>query len=111
MRTILKRKRDEDISSGYLLSESKECIPLRSRDKIGGVVLSGGVDSAKATCNADAQCLGFTFNNILESYDWEIKPDLIRVEHSHIDDIYLSNLLREQGYTTYTERFDIYGIR
>ena len=49
--------------------------------------------------------------NILESYDWEIKPDLIRVEHSHIDDIYLSNLLREQGYTTYTERFDIYGIR
>ena len=30
--------------------------------------LSGGVDSAKATCNADDQCLGFTFNNILESY-------------------------------------------
>ena len=59
---------NEDVSSGYLLSESKGCIPLRSRDKIGGVVLSGGVDSAKATCNANDQCLGFTFNNILGSY-------------------------------------------
>ena len=49
--------------------------------------------------------------NILESFDWIIKPDLIRVEHSHVDDIYLSNLLKDQGYTTYIEQFDVYGIR
>ncbi len=49
--------------------------------------------------------------NILESYDWEIKPDFLRIEHSHIDDIYLSNLLKEQGYTTYLEKFDVYAIK
>lgn len=48
--------------------------------------------------------------NILEAYDWEIKPDLIKVEHSHLDDKYLAKILKEQGYTVYTEETDLYGI-
>tara|TARA_R100000231_G_C5315987_1_gene161947 strand:- start:192 stop:770 length:579 start_codon:yes stop_codon:yes gene_type:complete len=49
--------------------------------------------------------------NIIESYDWEIKPDFLKIEHDHIDDIYLAYLLKEQGYTVYTEKSDIYAIR
>ena len=48
--------------------------------------------------------------NIIESYDWEIKPDIIRIEHSHIDDLNMAKILQDVGYTTYIERFDIYGI-
>ena len=32
--------------------------------------------------------------NILDNYSWEIEPDVIKCEHAHIDDIYLSELLK-----------------
>lgn len=48
--------------------------------------------------------------NILESYSWSIKPDLIKIEHAHIDDIYAKSLLEAHGYLVYTETSDIYAI-
>ena len=48
--------------------------------------------------------------NILESYSWQIKPDFIKMEHSHIDDLYAANMLRQLGYLVYTEQNDMYAI-
>lgn len=48
--------------------------------------------------------------NILDAYDWAIKPDFIKCEHSHIDDTYVVRLLKSQGYMVYTEKTDIYAI-
>ena len=49
--------------------------------------------------------------NILEAYDWDIKPDLIKIEHTHVDDIFVANLLKQHGYLVYTEQHDLYAIR
>ena len=49
--------------------------------------------------------------NILESYSWDIKPDFITMEHSHIDDLYAAAFLKEKGYLVYTEQSDLYAIR
>lgn len=49
--------------------------------------------------------------NILECYSWDIKPDFIKMEHSHIDDSYAASLLKEKGYLVYVEEHDIYAIR
>jgi len=49
--------------------------------------------------------------NIVDAYSWDIKPTIIKLEHMHIDDIYIANLLQEQGYIVYTEQRDIYAIR
>lgn len=49
--------------------------------------------------------------NILEAYDWDIKPDIIKIEHSHVDDIFVANFLKEHGYLVYIEKQDIYAIR
>jgi FkbM family methyltransferase len=49
--------------------------------------------------------------NILECYSWDIKPDIIKVEHAHVDDVYISNLLKSHGYLVYVEHEDIYAIR
>ena len=49
--------------------------------------------------------------NILESYSFKIKPAFIKLEHAHIDDIYVSELLRSQGYLVYVESVDMYAIR
>jgi len=48
--------------------------------------------------------------NVLASYSWDVKPTFIKVEHSHIDDIRMCNLLRAQGYMVWTELNDIYGV-
>jgi len=49
--------------------------------------------------------------NIIEDYSWDIKPDFIKLEHSHIDDLYISNILRSHGYIVYNEQRDLYAIR
>ncbi len=49
--------------------------------------------------------------NILDSYSWNLKPDFIKLEHAHIDDIYVCELLKSKGYITYTEQNDIYALR
>lgn len=49
--------------------------------------------------------------NILESYSWDIKPDFIKMEHTHIDDLYAAAFLKEKGYLVYTEHSDLYAIR
>ena len=49
--------------------------------------------------------------NILDAYTWHIKPTFIKLEHTHIDDIYVSNMLKDLGYIVYTEQRDIYAIR
>jgi len=48
--------------------------------------------------------------NILESYSWNIKPLMIKVEHSHIDHIYTREFLESKGYLVYTEATNLYGI-
>lgn len=48
--------------------------------------------------------------NILDSYSWDIKPDFIKMEHSHIDDVYAANLLKDKGYVVYIEHSDLYAI-
>lgn len=48
--------------------------------------------------------------NILDSYTWQVKPTIIKLEHTHIDDQYISGLLKEKGYIVYTEQRDIYAI-
>jgi len=49
--------------------------------------------------------------NILENYSWNIKPSLIKLEHSHIDDLYAKNFLEALGYMVYVEESDIYALR
>jgi FkbM family methyltransferase len=49
--------------------------------------------------------------NIIDAYSWDIKPTIIKLEHMHIDDIYMATLLQDKGYIVYTEERDIYAIR
>ena len=49
--------------------------------------------------------------NIIEAYSWRIKPTMIKLEHSHIDDINMKRILEEQGYIVWTEQNDMYAIR
>jgi len=49
--------------------------------------------------------------NIIDAYSWDIKPTIIKLEHMHIDDIYMATLLQEKGYIVYTEQRDIYAIK
>ena len=48
--------------------------------------------------------------NILDAYDWSIKPTFIKLEHTHVDDIHIANLLKSKGYIVYTEERDIYAV-
>ena len=49
--------------------------------------------------------------NIIDSYSWSIMPDIIKLEHTHIDDISVRRMLEQKGYIVYTEHRDIYAIR
>ena len=50
-------------------------------------------------------------NDIFESYQWTVKPTFMKIEHAHIDDLLLKDILEKQGYMCYTERNDMYAIR
>ena len=49
--------------------------------------------------------------DIIEAYDWSVLPTYIKMEHSHINDINMKNILEGQGYIVSVERRDIYAIR
>ena len=49
--------------------------------------------------------------DILEAYDWSVLPTYIKMEHTHIDDIKMKDILEEQGYVVSVERRDLYAVR
>ena len=50
-------------------------------------------------------------NDIFETYEWTVKPTFMKIEHFHIDDLILKDVLEKQGYMCYTEKTDMYAIR
>lgn len=48
--------------------------------------------------------------NILKAYDWEIKPNVIKVEHVHCDKGSLTTVLENQKYFIQEEQYDLYGL-
>ena len=50
-------------------------------------------------------------NDIFESYQWTVKPTFMKIEHAHIDDLLLRDILEKQGYMCYTEQNDMYAVR
>ena len=50
-------------------------------------------------------------NDIFESYQWTVKPTFMKIEHAHINDLLLKDILEKQGYMCYTERSDMYAIQ
>ena len=50
-------------------------------------------------------------NDIFEVYQWTVKPTFMKIEHRHIDDLLLKDVLEKQGYMCYTEQSDMYAIR
>ncbi|HBY69099.1 MAG TPA: hypothetical protein DEG69_15940 [Flavobacteriaceae bacterium] len=48
--------------------------------------------------------------NILEAYDWSIKPNWIKVEHKHSDRLAIEKILKGQGYYVMNEEEDMYGV-
>jgi hypothetical protein len=60
---------NEDDSTGYTLTENQVCleVPEGNAERpgfIGGRIPFSTIDAAKAACDADSQCMGFTFNTI-----------------------------------------------
>lgn len=49
--------------------------------------------------------------DILNAYDWYVKPTMIKLEHWHINDIAMKERLEEHGYIVNTEHRDMYAIR
>ena len=49
--------------------------------------------------------------DIIQAYDWSVLPTYIKMEHMHIDDINMKNILEEQGYIVSVERQELYAIR
>ena len=50
-------------------------------------------------------------NDIFEVYQWTVKPTFMKIEHYHINDLILKDILEKQGYMCYTEKTDMYAIR
>lgn len=48
--------------------------------------------------------------NILSDYSWRVCPSFMRIEHKHIDDVLLTNILQAHGYMTWTEQDDLYAV-
>ena len=49
--------------------------------------------------------------DIFQAYNWSVLPTMIKLEHSHIDDIQMKKLLENKGYIVYIEGQDIYAVR
>ena len=48
--------------------------------------------------------------NVLNDYSWQVKPKVIKIEHTRIEGNELDKILRPQGYTLFIEMQDIYAI-
>ena len=48
--------------------------------------------------------------NILGVYSWKVKPTFVKIEHAHIDAGLVTDILHKQGYMTWVESEDIYGV-
>jgi FkbM family methyltransferase len=48
--------------------------------------------------------------HILDAYNWEIKPSVIKVEHAHCDKEDLRKILQDQKYFIQEEQYDFYGL-
>ena len=48
--------------------------------------------------------------NILENYNWSVKPAVIKIEHKHLPGNRLDEVLKNAGYTLFIETDDIYAI-
>lgn len=47
---------------------------------------------------------------VLRNYSWAIKPKVMRIEHTYIDDVALVELLTKQGYHCFLETEDVYAV-
>ena len=47
--------------------------------------------------------------NILMDYSWKVKPTSLKIEHCHVDDEKLIEILESQGYFCQREEWDIYA--
>jgi len=47
---------------------------------------------------------------VFENYSWKIKPNFIKLEHSHIDTQKMQSILEKQGYVISVETYDMYAV-
>ena len=49
--------------------------------------------------------------DIMQAYNWSVYPTFIKMEHFHINDILMRELLESKGYIVTTEERDMYAVR
>ena len=49
--------------------------------------------------------------DIMQAYNWSVYPTFIKLEHYHINDILMRELLESKGYIVTTEERDMYAVR
>ena len=49
--------------------------------------------------------------DIMQAYEWSVFPTFIKLEHYHINDIMMRELLESKGYIVTTEERDMYAVR
>ncbi len=49
--------------------------------------------------------------DIMQAYNWSVYPTFIKLEHFHINDILMKELLESKGYIVTTEERDMYAVR
>ena len=49
--------------------------------------------------------------DIMQAYEWSVYPTFIKLEHFHINDILMRELLESKGYIVTTEERDMYAVR
>ena len=49
--------------------------------------------------------------DIMQAYEWSVYPTFIKLEHFHINDILMRELLESKGYIVTVEERDIYAVR
>ena len=49
--------------------------------------------------------------DIMQSFEWSVYPTFIKMEHWHINDILMRELLESKGYIVTVEERDIYAVR
>ena len=49
--------------------------------------------------------------DIMQAYEWSVFPTFIKLEHYHINDIMMRELLESKGYIVTVEERDMYAVR